>query len=129
MQRTRFIEHAGQRLILLDFSQITDPVQSQREIAIAKEFFAALPREKTQRTLTDVTGSRYNADVVAALKDLAAHNEPYVAAAAVVTTSGLHRVAIMAVSTFSRRTLQAFESRAQALDWLVGQRGNAASVA
>jgi hypothetical protein len=52
-----------------------------------------------------------------------------VVAAAVVTTSGLHRIGLMAVATFSGRTLKGFESRAEALEWLAEQKGTATNAA
>lgn len=122
MERTRFIEHRGQEILLLDFSQMRDHAAILREIASARQFIGHLPAGKKVRTLTDVTGSMYNAEVLNALKELAAHNTPWVEAAAVVTISGLHRVGILAVATFSRRKLQAFTAREDAKDWLVGQK-------
>lgn len=121
MQQTRFIEHRGKKILLLDFSQMRDPVAILREIAAARDFIAQLPVRKDVRTLTDVTGSRYNTEVLQALKELAAHNAPWVEAAAVVTDSGLHKIGILAVATFSRRKLQAFSNRDEAKDWLLRQ--------
>lgn len=122
IERTRFIEHAGQRILLLDYSHLSDTAKLLQEMEKSRNFIVALPREKTLRTLTDATATLYNKEVLAALKEQAAPHEPYVAAAAVVTTSGLHRVAIMAVSTFTRRKFQAFETREGAMNWLAAQR-------
>jgi hypothetical protein len=126
MERTGFVQHQGQPILLFDFTGMRDPAQILAEIAKAREFVARQPLRKELLTLSDVTNSRYNADVMTAMKELAAHNAPYVAAGAVVTTSGIHKVAIMAVSTFSRRKLQAFGTRQEAMEWLVAQ-GRAAS--
>jgi 16S rRNA (guanine(966)-N(2))-methyltransferase RsmD len=71
--------------------------------------------------MTVVHGARYNSAVLQALKDLAAHNAPYVKASALVGMGGLHRIAYQAVILFSRRKIQTFDTEAQALDWLVQQ--------
>ena len=71
--------------------------------------------------MSDVTGARYNGAVLDALKDLAAHNKPYVGAAAGVVKTALHRVAMNVAALFSGRKFQAFTEREQALDWVVSQ--------
>jgi hypothetical protein len=127
MERTRFIEHKGKPILLLDYSDLRDPATILQEIENSKRIIAALPQRKELRTLTNVIGSMYNTEVLNALKELAAHNRPWVAAAAVVTTSGLHRIGILAVATFSRRKLQAFGDLAHAKEWLADQRAESAA--
>jgi hypothetical protein len=119
MSRTSIIQHDGQPVVLLDFAGFSNPADTLHHIEEARDLIARLPRDGTALTLTDVRGSRYNVEVLQALKELAAHNKPFVAKAAVATSSGLHRVAIMAVATFSGRALRAFSTREAALDWLV----------
>lgn len=120
MSRTNIIQHAGRNVVLFDFTNLLDPNESMQHIREAVAFVKAnLPQDNSALFLTDVIGSRYNAEVLQGLKDLAAHNKPYAAKGAVATNSGLHRVAIMAVATFSGRALKGFPSRAAALDWLV----------
>lgn len=119
MSRTRFIEHRGQRIVLLDFSGLgANPAEALRHIAEAREFIGRLPPDGSARTLTDALGARYNSEILQAMKELAAHNKPYVDRAAVVTDSGLHRIGILAVATFSGRSLRGFADRDSALDWL-----------
>lgn len=123
MERTRFIEHRGRPIVLLDFAGIIDPAVALLEIEKAKEFFARQDPDGSLLTLTDTTGARYNMEIIEAMKHLTVHNRPYVKAAAIVTDSGLHRVAIMAVAKFSGRRLQAFGGLEEAEDWLVEQAG------
>lgn len=122
MERTRFIEHKGQRILLLDYSNLTKTDELLREIERTTAFIARLPKERTLRAMTDGTGSVYNKRVLAALKEMAAHNTPYILAGAVVSTSGLHRVALLAINAFIRRPLHIFASREEALDWLLEQK-------
>jgi hypothetical protein len=130
MSRTSMMEYDGRPVVLLDFSGLPDPTDTKRFVDEAREFIARLPRDGSALTLTDVRGSRYNVEVLQSLKELAAHNKPYVARAAVATDSGLHRVGIMAVAAFSGRAMRGFPNRDEALAWLVhGQekKGSAAA--
>lgn len=120
MERTRFIEHRGTRILLQDYSGIRDPQQALREIARSRELVARQP-PGSLLILTHVRDARYNAAVLQAMKEMAAHNAPYVKASAVVGMSGLHRIAYQAVILFSRRTIRVFDGEADALDWLASQ--------
>jgi len=120
MERTRFIEHKGHRILLLDYSGIQNGEDAVAAIRTSKEVVATQPRGSIL-VMTVVRDARYNSAVLQALKDLAAHNAPYVKASALVGMGGLHRIAYQAVILFSRRKIQTFDTEAQALDWLVQQ--------
>jgi hypothetical protein len=121
MDRARFIEHKGKRIVLLDFSGITDPTEGLAAIADAARFVSAQPVGGGTLTLTDVTDTRYDRKIVEAFKVMTARNRPIVKSAAIVSNSSLHRAAITMIALFSRRNLEVFDSRAQALDWLATQ--------
>jgi hypothetical protein len=121
MERLRIIEHRGQQVVLLDFTDAKDPDETLVEIAKAKAWFAQQPATQSLRTVSDVTNARYNAAVLDALKDLAAHNKPFVGAAAGVVKTAMHRVAMNVAALFSGRKFQAFSEREAALDWVVSQ--------
>lgn len=120
MERTRFTDHRGTRILLLDYSGIKNPDDAVREIQNSRRVVAMQP-PKSLLVLTNVREARYNAAVLQALKEMAAHNEPYVKASAIVGMSGLHRIAYQAVILFSRRKIQAFDDEAAAMDWLAQQ--------
>jgi hypothetical protein len=117
MERIRFIEHQGTRILLLDFAGIRDPDEALREIQRCREVVARQPASSLL-VMTLVRDGRYNAAVLQGMKDLAAHNAPYVRASAVVGMSGLHRIAYQAVIMFSKRNIKVFDQEAEALDWL-----------
>jgi hypothetical protein len=121
MERLRLIDHKGKQIVLLDFTNATDPAQTVIDIRRAKAWFAEQPPTQALRTVSDVTGARYNSAVLEALKDLAAHNKPYVGAAAGVVKTALHRVALNVTALFSQRKFAAFTNREEALDWVVAQ--------
>lgn len=121
MERTRFIEHRGRQIVLLDYSNITNPRVALEEIDRSRRFIAAQRTDGLLRTLTVATGARYNAEVVAALKELTVQNAPFVGSAAVVTDSSVQRVLLNTVSMFSKRKFQSFADVQAAMEWLVAQ--------
>ncbi len=115
--RVRFIRHQQKDILLLDFSDSgADDVL--KIIADAKRVIGTRP-EQSLLTLTDVTNARFNDQVGEGMKELTAHNRPYVRAAAVVGVTGLKRIIFGAVMAFSKRNIQSFESREQAKSWLI----------
>lgn len=118
-QRTRFIDHQGHPILLLDYSGIQEKEEALRAIAASRRIIGHQARDSLL-TLTYVEGARYDSDVVQALKELTAHNKPYVRAAAVAGMSTVMRVIYRAVTTFSKREIRAFEDLEEAKDWLVG---------
>jgi hypothetical protein len=122
MERIRFIDHMGQRILVLDFSGIRDSDEAVRTIDQAKREVARHPLGSL-RIMTLVREARYNSATLQGLKDLAASNAPYVKVSAVVGMSALHRIAYQAVMLFSRRKIPTFEHEAEALDWIAQQDG------
>jgi hypothetical protein len=120
MQRTRFIEHGGKRILLLDFTGLT-PQTALPVIAEARSVVARQPEDGSLLTCTDVTGATYDQKVIDALKELSTHNRPYVRAAAVVVERGLKRALLSLVALFSRRKLHPAATSQEALDWLAAQ--------
>ncbi|HEU0298003.1 MAG TPA: hypothetical protein VFR37_01085 [Longimicrobium sp.] len=120
MERTRFIEHRGKRILLLDYAGVRDPQEAIREARHSMEVVARQP-PGSLLVLTNVRDARYNAAVLQQMKELAAHNAPYVKASAIVGMSGLHRIAYQAVILFSKRNIKVFDAEDQALEWLVSQ--------
>ena len=120
MERTRFMDHRGTRILVLDYSGSRDPKEAIRAIEHSKQVVAQHP-PKSLLVLTSVRDARYNTAVLQALKELAQHDEPYVKASAIVGMSGLHRIAYQAVILFSKRKIQVFDTEEQGLDWLVTQ--------
>jgi len=121
MDRTRFVDHKGTRILHFDYSGLRDPEEAIAEIRRSMEIAARQP-PRSLLAMTTVRDARYNTAVLQALKELASHNEPYVKASAVVGMSGLHRIAYQAVILFSRRQIKTFDREEEAMDWLVQQK-------
>ena len=121
MSRTTLVKLGNRPVVIMDFSGITNIDEALGHIDEAMAFVATQPKGSLY-TLTDVTGSKFDARVTEAMKKLATHNKPYVIAGAVVGITGLMRIIFQAVLTFSgRKNLKAFDTRAEAERWIAQQ--------
>ena len=121
MNGPSFIQHKGHRIILLDFHGIHDPEAGIPFVEAAGRFVQALPADGSALCLTDVQDTKYDRKVVDAFKVMSKGNGPHVKVSAVVADSAIHRAAISMIALVTRRKLVVFETREQALEWLVTQ--------
>jgi hypothetical protein len=121
MNGASFTDYKGRRIVLLDFTGIQDPDAGLPLIIAAGRFVQALPADRSALVCTDVINTKYDRRVVDAFKTMSAGNAPHVKASAVVTESALHRAAVSMIALFSRRKFATFETRSQALEWLIAQ--------
>ena len=117
MERVRFIQYGGKDILLVDFSDCK-PDEAHLIIDKAKALICTRP-EQSLLTLTDVTNFRFDEKISDRMKEYAAHNKPFVKAAAVVGIAGLKKIMFQAVMVFSKRKLHAFDTVDQAKTWLV----------
>ncbi len=120
MQRTRFIEHNGKRILFFDFSNVTDVEEGLRILSESKAVVAQEP-EKSLRTLVDIAGSRFDRRITEGLRDLSAHNKPYVFANATVGFSGMQKMLVKTTARLTGRKLNLFDDIETAKDWLAQQ--------
>ena len=116
MERIRFIEHKGQRVLLLDFRNCSPDevilVSSQARPLIAQE------AKNSVLVLADFTGAQFSRDAVNRIKEVTAMDRPFVKRAAWVGTENLPKVFYDAIRTFSVREFPVFKTREAALDYL-----------
>jgi hypothetical protein len=115
--RVRFIEHLGMRVLFINYSHCDVAMLK----AVAEEGHRVIAHEEPNsvRTLNDVTGTTFDKESVAVLQAKVAANAPYVRRAAVIGINGLQRLIYEGVQAFSRRRIPHFDSRQEALSWLV----------
>ena len=114
--RVRFIIHKGKRVLSIDYSH--SDAEMMKAVAEEGHRVIALEPPNSVRTLNDVTGASFDQESVEALKSRVAANAPYVKCAAVIGISGLQRLIYEAVQMFTKRSIRAFSSREEALDYL-----------
>jgi hypothetical protein len=115
--RVRFIDHLGKRVLFINYSHCDVAMLK----AVAEEGHRVIAGEEPNSVLTlnDVTGTTFDKESVAVLQAKVAANAPYVRRAAVIGINGLQRLIYEGVQAFSRRRIPLFDSRQEALSWLV----------
>lgn len=121
MPRTRFIEHAGRKILLLDFSGIADPQAAYDAISEARDIVARNAPDGSLLTLTLVKDSHFDSGVLKAIRELAEHNKPYVRAGAVVGLAGLMKVVFNTLIHLTGRNIKSFDDADAAKAYLVAQ--------
>ena len=116
MERSRFINHNGREIYLLNFTDCS-PDEIVPIIEECARQVQARP-EKSVRTLTVAGNGSFNNDVINKLKDLTQGNAPYVERAAVVGITGLYKVVMNAIKMFSKREFHLFDKVEEAKDFL-----------
>ena len=119
-RRVQWIEHRGVPILSSDFSGIEHPDELR---ALTEHGHEALRHWEPESVLVLVrlSGVPYTLENLDILRDIAARNQRYVRARAVV---GIPPIASLSVSPFARltgRPLRAFDSVAEATDWLAEQ--------
>ena|ERR1700690_2132838 len=117
LERVRFIDHQGKQVLLLDFS-------NGRAEDVSKVIIQAGPLIQKSSphsllTLSDMTNIAVRDISTQQLVSFAKGNAPYVKAAAVIGVSGLARSIMATTVILTRRKFQAFDSRQEALAWLI----------
>jgi len=120
MDRVRSIAHKGATILKVDLSHSTTIEEELEAIARARQIIAAKPPHSVL-LLTDVTKAFFNARGVAELKAWSDANTPYVKASAVLGIVGIYRVIYESVVKLTGRDIVAFDTEAEALDWLAGR--------
>jgi hypothetical protein len=112
MERSYFIEHAGKKIFILDFTDC----QPAEMLPIIEECGRQVQKQpsKSVYTITIARGGRFDFNCVEKLKQLTKDNEPYVIKSAVVGMSGLQQLLLMIVSSFSNRKFELFDELQQA---------------
>lgn len=115
--RVKFIEYNGKRVLFIDYAQCDIATLK----AVAEEMHRVITKEPPNSVLTlnDVTGTSFDSESVAVLKSKVAANAPFVKRAAVIGITGLQQLIYEAVQKFSERKIPSFNTRQEALEYLV----------
>jgi len=115
--RVQFIEHRGQKIMLIDFSHC-ESQQIQQIVNEVQEEVSDHARGSVL-TLADFTGAQVDKAAATRIKEALALDRPYVKRSAWVGTESLPKVFYENFKTFSQRDFPTFATREEAMDWLV----------
>ena len=116
VERLRYIEHRGKRILLADVSVCNDE-QLAECIRLVPQFVTKQP-EHSVLLLGDFTGTHFTKETIEQLKIAAVFDRPHVARAAWVLSDNLHKVVLESIRNFSAREIAVFATREEALDYL-----------
>jgi len=115
--RIRYIVHQGKSVLLADMSYC--PPQEVGNIAALLPEYVTEKAEGAVLLLADFTGATFDRNCVERIKVAMVLDRPHLKRAAWVGTGTLPKVYFENMQTFSQRELSTFETRDEALDWLV----------
>lgn len=122
MERVTNIIHNYRQVVFIDFSNLTSYNMPEilKVVEQAKTIIRSNPPNSVL-TLTDFEGMFFNKEILDLMIQYVAENKPYVKASAIIGASGLRKIAVNSAEKFSMRDLHIFDSKQEALDWLVEQ--------
>lgn len=112
--------HSGKVILIEDFSYLKSGPEFDATMQAAREYIASQPPASVL-IVTDVTGVRFDQDMLKKTKDFTVGNTPYIKWVAVVGLTGLLQIGLLAVIRVTGRSFKVFEDRQSAIDWLVSR--------
>jgi hypothetical protein len=116
-ERLRFINYKGQAIFLIDFSHC----KGKEILLLLDQVRADIARHSpgSVLTLADFSDAQVDKAVATKIKEVLVLDRPYVKKSAWVGTESLPHVFYENFKSFSQRDIPAFETREEAMDWLV----------
>lgn len=116
-ERLRFVSHNGQSIFLIDFSHC----KGKEILLLLDQVRADIARHApgSVLTLADFSDAQVDKAVATKIKEVLVLDRPYVKKSAWVGTQSLPHVFYENFKSFSQRDIPTFESREEAMDWLV----------
>ncbi|MGA9353439.1 MAG: hypothetical protein WBV46_07085 [Terriglobales bacterium] len=115
--RIHFIEHKGQKVLLLDYSH-ADATEMQL-LLISVQAIVARQKRESVLTLADFAGAEIDHNVAMRIKEVLTLDRPFVKKSAWVGAEHIPHAFMENFHTFSQREIVTFKTREEALDWLV----------
>lgn len=116
-ERLRFVKHKGQAIFLIDFSHCQGKEMLLLLDQVRVDVAGHAPGSVL--TLADFSGAKIDKAVATKMKEVLVFDRPYVKKSAWVGTDSLPHVFYENFKSFSQREFPTFETREEAMDWLV----------
>ena len=118
-KRVRFLEHRGQRILLVDLSHCS-AAEILGLLPEIQDVVTSEPRDSVL-SLADYTGAEVHREVADRVKKTLVFDRPHVKKSALVGTDHVPQVFLEAFHTFARRDFGLFQTREEAMEWLVAE--------
>jgi hypothetical protein len=115
--RLRFFTHQGKEILLIDLSHCT-AVEVEKILRAVPDLVTTRPRSSVL-ILSDFTGAVFDQEAIRTMKESAVFDKPYVKKSAWVGAHNFPMVFSDDVKKFSQREFTNFQTRQEALAWLV----------
>lgn len=107
----------GKEIIFLDISNCSS-AEIVAELDVAAKKIASKP-EKSVLILTDSTNGDYSSETANAMTNFSKNNTPYVKGSAVIGADPMRKILVTVVRMATKRDIRTFDSKTEALNWLV----------
>jgi hypothetical protein len=116
-ERISFITHKGKPIMVIDLSNC----EAKEILLVLEEVQRTVARHDRGSLLTlgDMTGAHIDRAVATRMKEVLVMDRPFVKRSALVGVDSLPHVYYENIKTFSQRQLPAFQTREEAMEWLV----------
>ena len=115
--RISFITHRGKPIMLLDFSHC-EPKELLLMLEEIQHTVAQHDRGSLL-TLADLTGAHIDRTVATRMKEVLVRDRPFVKRSAWIGVDSVPKVYYENIKSFSQRDFPPFQTREEAMDWLV----------
>ena len=119
MQRVRFVDHDGVRILHADYSGIRTTEELREWVDRASELIRECP-PRSALVLVNLEGVPYNLENLAVLREAVQTNRPYVLARAVYGLPSIAQLSFGAMARVSGRRMERFRDADSAIRWLRG---------
>ena len=116
-ERISFITHQGKSIMVVDFSHL-EPKELLLLLEAVRRTVARHDRASLL-TLADLTAAHVDRTVATRMKEVLVHDRPFVKRSAWVGADSVPKIYFENIKAFSQRDFRRFETREQAMDWLV----------
>ena len=117
--RIHFIEHQGRQILLLDFSHAS--AQQMQLLLEHVRITVAQHARESLLTLADFEGAEVDRAVAIKIKEVLTLDRPFVKKTAWIGTGHIPHALLEGFHNFSRRDIVVFNTREEALDWLISE--------
>jgi hypothetical protein len=117
MERVRVISHRDKQVLLVDMTDCTP--NDALEISDKVQTWVTTQPKDSVLILVDLTGARFDKNALDRMKKVAAYDKPHVKRSAMVGGGAQQKFLKQTLKFFSQRDYASFETKEEALDWLV----------